>query len=142
MMQNWQSQFDRPRYKGRNFLPLKKGGLTLAPSHLNGGPWVGALRKSKQYSNSLTARFVRAVLDHSPIGSYRLRFNLADEYGCSCGARLEYRGHILFSCRKYTRTAARPAGDTGVDLRAFIRFLEWNPIAFSFGGDSILSHND
>ena len=131
MLGEWTRLFQHPAYQGRSFLHLEKSGKRLAPSHLNGGgPWLQKMGKS----NAHTARMVRAISGHAPIGAYRIRFNLSEEGWCSCTPRrFETRDHVLKFCPACTRSS-NPALRS--EFVSFLSFLEKNPRTFSFEDSS------
>ena len=83
--------------KGRNFLELLDDNLNIIePSYSKGGSWL----KFFGHSNSLCARAMRAIVNHTPIGEYQLRFFPREDFTCPCGLYLiETRRHILHKCK-------------------------------------------
>ena len=112
--------------KGRNFLELLDDNLNIIePSYSKGGSWL----KFFGHSNSLCARAMRAIVNHTPIGEYQLRFFPREDFTCPCGLYLiETRRHILHECKRYNNYW-NPRRDT---LAHFILFLEFNSSVFSF----------
>src|SRR5882672_1599200 len=125
MLDEWTRLFFDGDYIGNNVLHLSARGKPLAPSHLDKGPWLSQVG----VDNPLCARFMRAVLGHAPIGSYRVRFRKATSGLCSCGL-LETVDHVIHRCPKYRRHR-----DPRRRLEAviFLKFLRQNPSAFAFG---------
>jgi len=68
--------------KGQHFLELLDE--DLKPIELlssKGGLWLKFFR----HSNLLCARASRTIVNHAPIGKYRLRFFPKEEFKCPCG---------------------------------------------------------
>ncbi|CAA7267366.1 unnamed protein product [Cyclocybe aegerita] len=100
-------------------------GRPLQPSYLNGGPWLST------FGHSITefARVCRCITGHAPIGAYYRRFKINEPHGCTCGAALQSRQHILFRCRdRYSVHYPRFLGDIAA-------FMKYNPTAFGFTRD-------
>jgi len=53
----------------------------IEPTYAKGRLWL----KLIGHSNLLCACITRAIINHAPIGKYRLRFFLREEFRCSCG---------------------------------------------------------
>ncbi|KAI0762951.1 hypothetical protein C8Q74DRAFT_1207688, partial [Fomes fomentarius] len=88
-------------------------------------------------SNSLCARLVRCLTDHSPIGAYRLRFFPDQPTACTCEhPELQTRRYIFDLCTHYPRPARHARWDDYMDepdpFPLIIRFLEKYPTAFTF----------
>jgi len=97
----------------------------LEPSTANGRPWL----KQFGHSNLLYAKVTRVIVNHTPIGKYRLRFFLREDFMCSCGeCPIETRYHILYDCKRFNNYW-NPRRDSIVH---FILFLEFNGNVFSF----------
>jgi len=63
-------------------------------SYINRGFWL----KFIDYSNSLCTRAMRAIINHAPIGEYRLCFFPKEEFKCLCRLYpIESRYHISSS---------------------------------------------
>ena len=101
----WMRLFHSPLYSGCRFLHLLGRGdypTTLQPTYLNRGTWLKDLDTPQ-----LCARACHTLLDHTPLGSYRLRFNMAklfEEARCSCGPALQCHAHVLMGCPQFIRT--------------------------------------
>ncbi|CAA7270662.1 unnamed protein product [Cyclocybe aegerita] len=115
-----------PTYRGSEFLELQQpDGRPLQPSYLNGGPWLST------FGHSITefARVCRCITGHAPIGAYYRRFKINEPHGCTCGAALQSRQHILFRCHdRYSVHYPRFLGDIA-------SFMKYNPMAFGFNRD-------
>ncbi|CAA7268146.1 unnamed protein product [Cyclocybe aegerita] len=108
VLDSWSSTFQDPTYRGSEFLELQQpDGRLLQPSYLNGGPWLST------FGHSIT-EFAR----------------INEPHGCTCGADLQSRQHILFHCRdRYSVHYPRFLGDIA-------SFMKYNPTAFGFNRDS------
>ena len=53
----------------------------IEPTYIKDGLWL----KLIGHSNLLCTCIMRAITNHAPIGKYRLRFFLREEFRCSCG---------------------------------------------------------
>ncbi|CAA7263213.1 unnamed protein product [Cyclocybe aegerita] len=126
VLDSWSSTFQDPTYRGSEFLELQQpDGRPLQPSYLNGGPWLST------FGHSITefARVCRCITGHAPIGAYYRRFKINEPHGCTCGAALQSRQHILFRCRdRYSAHYPRFLGDIA-------SFMKYNPTAFGFNRD-------
>ena len=91
--------FQASDLKGHQFLNLYDGDNNLLePSYAKGSTWL----KYFGHSNSLCARTMRTIVNHAPIGKYRLRFFPREDFSCPCGNYpIETRCHILHECRRY-----------------------------------------
>jgi len=118
--------FQASDLKGKHFLDLVDGDNNpLEPSYIKGGPWL----QNFGHSNSLCARASRAIINHVPIGEYRLRFFPNEEFRCPCGQYpIESRRHILHECRRFNEywNLRRDS------IAHFVMFLDHNPNAFAF----------
>ncbi|CAA7270657.1 unnamed protein product [Cyclocybe aegerita] len=75
------------------------------------------------------ARVCRCITGHAPIGAYYRRFKINEPHGCTCGAALQSRQHVLFRCRdRYSVHYPRFLGDIAA-------FMKYNPTAFGFNRD-------
>jgi len=83
--------------KGKQFLELLDNNLYfMKPSYSKGGLWL----KIFNHSNLLYVRVSKAIVNHTFIGEYYLRFLLQEEFKCLCGQYLiEMRQHILYKYR-------------------------------------------
>ena len=80
-------------------------------------------------SKHLVTRTTRAIMNHAPIGEYRLRFFPSEDFKYSCGNySIESRRHILHDCTRFNGYW-NPRRDS---LCHFIMFLIANPRAFAF----------
>ncbi|CAA7268127.1 unnamed protein product [Cyclocybe aegerita] len=126
VLDSWSSTFQDPTYRGSEFLELQQpDGRPLQPSYLNGGPWLST------FGHSITefARVCRCITGHAPIGAYYRRFKINEPHGCTCGAALQSRQHILFRCRD------RYSVHYPHFLRDIASFMKYNPTAFGFNRD-------
>ncbi|CAA7261906.1 unnamed protein product [Cyclocybe aegerita] len=126
VLDSWNSTFQDPTYRGSEFLELQQPDRRpLQPSYLNGGPWLST------FGHSITefARVCRCITGHAPIGAYYRRFKINEPHGCTCGAALQSRQHILFRCcDRYSVHYPRFLGDIA-------SFMKYNPTAFGFNRD-------
>ena len=92
----WKMTFQASDGKGRNFLDLLDDDFNpIEPHYAKGSPWLQAF----SHSNTLCARAVRAITNHTPIGEYRLRFLPETDILCPCSNySIEIRRHILHKC--------------------------------------------
>src|SRR5262249_33673241 len=120
-------QFGSPMYRGHGFLRLKdNAGKFMVPSYLSGGTWLKHLDNPR-----ICARVVRGLLNHAPIGSYRIRFNLEGSHDCDCGRAVESREHILNRCPTYTARNWE-LGRPPEFFDDFVDFCREEETAFSF----------
>jgi len=125
----WQRQFLLPGAAGSQFMHLEttKGG-PLLPTYANGGTWLKVVAKE----NSLCARMVRCITNHTPIGEYYHRFNIDEHYACKCdGVAPETRDHLFRRCKDLYLVDTAPRF-----LEALVGYLELNPSAFAFRRDA------
>ena len=67
----WKMIFQASVLKGQQFLELcDNDNNPIEPLYTKGGSWL----KYFSHLNSLCARVTRAIMNHTPIGKYRLRF--------------------------------------------------------------------
>jgi len=129
----WTSEFYKSSYQSNsNFLKLcKEDGQFLEPKYANGGTWLPHLSDTRS-----TSRAVRAILKHTPIGEYRLRFHPKSTESpiCGCGRVVETRYHIFQNCPLYKEAPSIVRSERRVprDLETLKRFLDANPAAFAF----------
>ena len=118
--------FQASELKGNHFLDLlDSGNKIIKPTYTKGGLWL----KLIGHSNLLCARTTRAIINHAPIGEYRLRFFLREEFRCPCNHYpIESRQHILHECVRFNGYW-NPRRDS---FSHFVMFLVLNPNAFSF----------
>ena len=124
---NWQADLDLPSYRGTSFLGLRNPkGKPITPTTHKAGPFL----KVFGYSSQLTARMVRCVTCHAPIGEYRARFFPSEESRCRCELRPEEtRDHILRECTLCSRPHFRQPPRSVEEL---YEFLDDNPPAFAW----------
>ena len=97
----------------------------LEASYTKDRTWL----KYFSHSNPLCARVLRAIVNHTLIGEYHLRFFPNETFYCSCGSYpIKTRYHILHNC-KHFNNYWNPRRDS---ISHFILFLEFNSSAFSF----------
>ena len=113
-------------FKERNFLELLNNNQNpLEPSAIKGSSWLQYF----SHSNSLYARATKAIVNHAPIGEYRLRFFPREDFSCPYGVYpIESRQHILHECKKFNNYWNYRRDMIG----HFLLFLELNNSAFSF----------
>jgi len=71
--------------KGKHFLELlDKDSNIIELTYSKGESWL----KFFSHSNSLCARATRAIVNHTPIIQYCLRFFPQEEFACLCGQYL------------------------------------------------------
>ncbi|CAA7264638.1 unnamed protein product [Cyclocybe aegerita] len=126
VLDSWSSTFQDPTYRGSEFLELQQpDGQPLQPSYLNGGPWLST------FGHSITefARVCQCITGHTPIGAYYRHFKINEPHGCTCGAALQSRQHILFRCcDRYSVHYPCFLGDIA-------SFMKYNSTAFGFNQD-------
>ncbi|CAA7264621.1 unnamed protein product [Cyclocybe aegerita] len=126
VLDSWSSTFKDPTYRGSEFLELQQpDGRPLQPLYLNGGPWLSC------FGHSITefARVCPCITGHTPIGAYYHRFKINEPHGCTCGAALQSRQHLLFRCHdRYSVHYPRFLGDIA-------SFMKYNPTVFGFNRD-------
>jgi len=89
--------FQASDLKGHQFLKLcDEDNNSLEPLYSKGSIWLKYFR----HSNSLCARATRAIVNHTSIGEYRLRFLHWEDFSCLCNDySIKTRHHILYKCR-------------------------------------------
>ena len=118
--------FQASDLKGNHFLDLlDNDNKIIELTYAKDGSWL----KLIGHLNSLCACATRAITNHAPIGKYRLRFFLREEFRYSCGYYLiKSRRHILHECVRFNSY-----WNLRKDLYShFIIFLVFNPNTFSF----------
>ena len=98
---------------------------TLSYLHISKVNWL----KHFGCSNLLCARATRVITNHAPIGEYRLRFFLREDFSYLYGSYpIESRRHILHKCRRFNKywNLRRDS------ISYFILFHEFNPNVFAF----------
>jgi len=120
--------------KGQHFLNLLDNKLNvIEPFYAKRGPWL----QSFGHSNGLYACASRAIINHAPIGEYRLRFFLREEFKCPCSLYpIESRRHILHDCRRFN-CYWNPRRDS---LSHFVMFLKANSLVFAFIDNPLLTN--
>ena len=104
---------------------LDNSSYNITPSHVKDRPWLQAFG----HSNSLCARTMRAITNHTPIREYRLRFFPREEFKCPCSVYpIESRRYILYDCSRFNGYW-NPRQDS---LSHFVMFLKANPNVFAF----------
>ena len=90
--------FQASDLRGSQFLDLVNDDNNLIkPSYINSGSWL----KHFRHSNSLC---IRAIVNHTPIGEYRLRFFPREEFKCLYSLYpIKSRHHILQEYRKFNK---------------------------------------
>ncbi|CAA7270785.1 unnamed protein product [Cyclocybe aegerita] len=126
VLDSWSSTFQDPTYQGSEFLELQQpDGQPLQPSYLNRGPWLSTFR----HSITEFARVCQCITGHAPIGAYYRRFKINEPHGCTCGAALQSRQHVLLCCHdRYSVHYPCFLGDIA-------SFMKYNPTAFGFSQD-------
>jgi len=99
ILNTWKMTFQALDGKGRQFLDLLDDNFNIIkPSYAKEGPWL----QSFGHSNLLCVCATRAITNHVPIGEYRLRFFLNEEFKCLCGVYpIKSRRHILHEYRRF-----------------------------------------
>jgi hypothetical protein len=125
MLSGWNILFRTKKYAGSSFLPLYQGKNLLVPTHVNSGPWM----RRTGHSHELTARLVRCITGHAPIGSFRSRFFPLESTACRCGLPMETVSHVLYRCPLYER---EEEPSEKLPYKWLIDFLITNENAFAF----------
>ena len=87
---NGKLYFQASGYKERNFLDLNDdNNQPIYPIYTRDSAWI----KYFSLSNSMCIHITRLIMNHAPIGKYRLPF----AYPCR-DYSIERRRHILFEC--------------------------------------------
>ena len=123
--------FQASNFKGNQFLDLvDNNNNIIKPTYIKGGLWL----KVFGHLNSLCICTTRAITNHAPIGEFRLRFFLREEFKYPCNQySIETRHYIL---HEYGRLHGywNPRRDS---LSHLIMFLVFNPSAFSFSNSLV-----
>ena len=95
----WKMTFQASDHKGNHFLELVDDNHNIIePTYTKGKLWL----KVFGHSNLLCAQATRAITNHAPIGEYRLRFFLNEEFKCLCSLYpIKLRQHILHQCVRF-----------------------------------------
>ena len=119
--------------KGHNFMNLlNKNSNPIKLYAAKDSPWL----KFYGHFNSLYIRATRAIINHTPIGKYQLRFFLWEEFKCLCSLySIESKHHILYKYKHFNNywNLNRES------ITHFTLFLEFNSSAFSFGDNTTQS---
>ena len=85
--------------KGHNFLDLHDNeNCPIKSSYSEGGLWI----RYFGHSNLLCTRAIRAIINHTSIREYCLRFFPKEDFSCLYGDYpIETRCHILYKCRRH-----------------------------------------
>jgi len=128
----WKTSFQMSDLKGKNSLKLLDSDFKpLVPSNIKSSLWL----QHFGHSNLLYTRATRAIVNHAPIGKYRLRFFPKENFSYPCSLYpIESQWHILYDCRRFNNYW-NPRRDS---IGHFILFLEFNSRAFSFKEDFII----
>jgi hypothetical protein len=125
MLSGWNTLFRTKKYAGSSFLPLYQGKKLLVPTHVNSGPWM----RRTSHSHELTARLVRCITGHAPIGLFRSRFFPLESTACRCGLPMETVPHVLYHCPLYER---EEVPSEKLPYKWLVDFLITNENAFAF----------
>ena len=127
----WKMTFQASNLKGNQFLDLvDDNNNIIEPTYVKGRLWL----KVFGYSNSLCTHTTRAIINHAPIGEFRLIFFPREEFKCPCDQYpIKSRCHILYECGRFNRYW-NPRRDL---LSHFIMFLVFNPSIFSFSNSLV-----
>ena len=122
----WKMMFQASDGKGKQFLDLLDNNSNdIEPSYVKGEPWLQVFGQL----NSLCPYMTRAIMNHAPIGEYRLRFFPREEFKCPCGVySIESRRYILHDCKRFN-SYWNPRRDS---LSHFVIFLKTNSNVFAF----------
>ena len=118
--------FQASNLKGNQFLDLLDDNNNIIElSYVKEGLWL----KMFSHLNSLCMYTTRAIMNHAPIGKYRLRFFSREEFSYLSNIYpIESRHHILHECGRFN-SYWNPRRDS---LSYFVMFLENNPGTFTF----------
>ena len=65
--------------KGKHFLNIVNFNLEpIVPTYIKGDPWL----KYIDFSNSLCARVMKTITNHTPISKYHMRFFPNQDFSC------------------------------------------------------------
>ena len=120
IINQWKITFQALDNKERSSLDLLNNDLNIIkPLYSKGGSWL----KHFSYSNSLCAKAMRVIINHTPISKYHLRFFPWEDFACPCSLYLiETKRYILYKCKIFSNYW-NSRKDT---LSHFILFLEFN----------------
>ena len=126
ILSQWRMFFQAADSKGRNFLDLLDNNLNLIElSSIKDSSWLQHFR----HLNLLCTQATGAIINHTPIGEYQLRFFSRKDFSCPYSTYLiETRWHILHECKRFNKywNSRRNI------VAYFTLFLQFNPSAFSF----------
>ena len=127
----WKMMFQASDLKGNQFLDLlDDDNNIIEPSYVKGGLWL----KTFGHFNSLYAHVTRAIMNHAPIGEYRLRFFPREKFKCPYSLYpIESKHHILHECGRFNGYWNSRRDSLGY----FVMFLETNSSVFTFS-DSLV----
>jgi len=81
VLSQWKMSFQVVDLKGKNFLELLHTNLNpIEPLTIKGSPWL----QQFDHLNSLCIRATRAIVNHTSISEYCLRFLLRKDFLCLC----------------------------------------------------------
>ena len=91
--------FQASEYKRRNFFKLNNNDhQPICPTYSKDGSWP----KHFSLLNSMYAYIMKLIINHVPIGEYKLRFFPKKSFICICREyTIKMRRHILFDCVWY-----------------------------------------
>jgi len=117
--------------RGHHFLDLlDEDSNPLEPSTSKDRPWL----KYIGHSNLLCTRATRAIVNHTPIKEYRLRFFSRKDFICLCGEySIKTKYHILYDCKRFNNYWNLRRNS----IAHFILFLGFNGNVFSFSENII-----
>ena len=112
--------------KEKNFLDLLNNEyLPIKLTYIKDGTWLDLL----EHSNTLCTGATRAIMNHTLIGKYHLKFFPKESFKCLYRSySIKMRHHILHKCRRFNNYW-NPNKES---LKYFVTFLEFNLEAFSF----------
>ena len=122
----WKMTFQALDGKERHFLNLLDDNFNIIkPLYIKEGSWLQFFG----YLNLLWVYATRAIINHAPIGKYRLRLFPSEKLRCLYGNYpIKSRRHILYDCMRFNGYW-NPRQDS---LSHFVMFLVVNPNAFMF----------
>ena len=117
--------------KERNFLDLLNNNFNpLKLSNIKGNLWL----QHFSHSNSLCAKATKAIINHTSIGKYRLKFFSREDFLCSCSLYpIKSWQHILYDCKRFNNYWNLRKDS----IAYFTLFLKHNNKAFSFRKDFV-----
>ena len=127
----WKMIFQALNTKEKHFLDLLDSDDNFIElSYIKDSSWL----KYFGHSNSLCVRASKAITNYTPIGEYRLRFFLREDFSCPCSSYLiKTRKHILYECRRFNKYWNLRQDS----ISYFILFLKFNPSVFAFASPTI-----